>query len=114
MILEVWLRHHRHLTIATRGFSILGDPRADSGEGGGGGFEGKSKRAEINNAKKIKERGEEPLWLQWHCVNFFQNPNSAGKDFDQFGRLVTLMYSSNKLNQQVKEQSISYVLKKAT
>ena len=110
MILEVWLRHHRHLTIATRGFSILGDPRADSGGGG----EGKSKRAEINNAKKIKERGEEPLWLQWHCVNFFQNPNSAGKDFDQFDRLVTLMYSSNKLNQQVKEQSISYVLKKAT
>ena len=111
MILEVWLRHHRHLTIATRGFSILGDPRADSGGGGG---EGKTKRAELNNAKKIKERGEEPLWLQWHCVNFFQNPNSAGKDFDQFGRLVTLMYSSNKLNQQVKEQSISYVLKKAT
>ena len=61
MILEVWLRHDRHLTISSRGFSILGDPGAD-GAGGGGG-EGKSKRAEINNAKKIKERGEEPLWL---------------------------------------------------
>ena len=60
MILEVWLRHDRHLTISSRGFSILGDPGAD---GAGGGGEGKSKRAEINNAKKIKERGEEPLWL---------------------------------------------------
>ena len=33
------------------------------GGGGWGGGEGKSKRAEINNTKKIKERGEEPLWL---------------------------------------------------
>ena len=31
MILEVWLRHHRHLTIASTAFSILGDPGADSG-----------------------------------------------------------------------------------
>ena len=91
MILEVWLRHHRHLTIASTAFSILGDPGADSG----------GAKENLNG-------------LQWHCVNFFQNPNSAGKDFDQFGSLVILMYSSNKLNQQVKEQSISYALKKAT
>ena len=38
-----------------RGYPILGDPGADSGD------EGKSKRAEKYNTKKSKERREEPL-----------------------------------------------------
>ena len=41
--------------------SPFSETQGQMGRGGGG--EGKSKRAEINNAKKIKERGEEPLWL---------------------------------------------------
>ena len=45
--LEVWLRHHRHLSWRAEVSPLSGDPGAD-GDG-----EGKSKRVEINDAKKI-------------------------------------------------------------
>ena len=59
MILEVWLRHHKHLTIATRGFSILGDPGADSGGGGGG--EGKSNGRKLITRRKLKNGEKSPF-----------------------------------------------------
>ena len=59
MILEVWLRHDRHLTISSRGFSILGDPGAD-GAGGGGVKENLNGRKLITR-RKLKNGEKSPF-----------------------------------------------------